>query len=71
MRYPLSHWTTGDLVVLQGPNHYHYRNKLCIYIKPYSLENDVAYLYLLNDGMFTCIHASYIREPKRNKETNV
>jgi hypothetical protein len=69
MRYPLSHWITGDLVTLQWDTHHHYRNKLCIYIKPYSLENDVAYLYCINDGTFACIHASYIREPKKNNET--
>lgn len=77
MKYPLSYWNKGDLVVLQSEQEgllssalYHFRNHLFIYMKPYVAQpDDVAVLYCINDGTIVFIHATYLREPKKKNET--
>jgi len=70
MKYPLSYWNKGDLVVLQSSALYHFRNHLFIYMRPYAAQpDDVAVLYCINDGTIVFIHATYLREPKKNNET--
>lgn len=72
MKYPISYWNKGDIVVVDNPSGC-YVNQFFIFIKirasfylthPAGLPDDLAVLYCINDGSTIAIHGTYLREPK-------
>ena len=63
---PLSHWNPGNLVKLDLSR---YREHFFIFIGPYRPDDkgfdELAILFCCNTSQTVCIHASFIRDPKK------